>query len=204
MISRAPAISRTTPAPGYRASSTVGKLTEQGPLSHWRRRFEAERLAGLEDRPRPGRPLVYGHDQRLRIVATVTQEPPDPASHWSHRQLATRWPTSASPPPRSAGSSPTSTSSPTGCAAGSPAPMTPPSGSARLMSAGCTCCRRPTRWCCRWMRRPESVPAAAPGRPSRLPPAARPAKSTSTSAMAPRPCWLRWTCTAAGSSKPPT
>jgi transposase len=60
----------------------------QHTVSHWRRRFEAERLAGLEDRPRPGRPLVYGHDQRLRIVATVTQQPPDPASHWSHRQLA--------------------------------------------------------------------------------------------------------------------
>jgi transposase len=60
----------------------------QHTVSHWRHRFEAERLAGLEDRPRPGRPLVYGHDQRLRIVATVTQQPPDPASHWSHSQLA--------------------------------------------------------------------------------------------------------------------
>ena len=57
-------------------------------VAQWRRRFEAERLAGLEDRQRPGRPLVYGHDDRLRIVAQVTQEPPDPASHWSHAQLA--------------------------------------------------------------------------------------------------------------------
>jgi hypothetical protein len=32
MISRAPAISGTTPAPGHRASSTVGKIAEQGPL----------------------------------------------------------------------------------------------------------------------------------------------------------------------------
>jgi transposase len=54
----------------------------------WRRRFEHERLAGLADRPRSGRPPVYGHDQRLRLVATVTQTPPDPASHWSHSQLA--------------------------------------------------------------------------------------------------------------------
>jgi transposase len=61
----------------------------QHTVAHWRHRFEAERLAGLEDRPRPGRPLVYGHDQRLRILATVTQQPPDPASHWSHSQLAT-------------------------------------------------------------------------------------------------------------------
>ena len=28
------------------------------------------------------------HRGRLRIVATVTQTPPDPASHWSHSQLA--------------------------------------------------------------------------------------------------------------------
>jgi transposase len=61
----------------------------QHTVAHWRHRFEAERLAGLEDRPRSGRPLVYGHDQRLRIVATVTQQPPDPSSHWSHSQLAT-------------------------------------------------------------------------------------------------------------------
>jgi transposase len=57
-------------------------------VAQWRHRFEAERLAGLQDRKRPGRPPVYGHDQRLRIVATVTQQPPDPASHWSHSQLA--------------------------------------------------------------------------------------------------------------------
>jgi transposase len=57
-------------------------------VAHWRHRFQAERLAGLTDRKRPGRPLVYDHDQRLRIVATVTQQPPDPASHWSHSQLA--------------------------------------------------------------------------------------------------------------------
>jgi transposase len=57
-------------------------------VAQWRRRFETERLAGLQDRKRPGRPLVYDHDQRLRIVATVTQTPPDPASHWSHSQLA--------------------------------------------------------------------------------------------------------------------
>jgi transposase len=57
-------------------------------VAHWRRRFESERLAGLQDRKRSGRPLVYDHDQRLRIVAQVTQQPPDPASHWSHAQLA--------------------------------------------------------------------------------------------------------------------
>jgi transposase len=72
--------------PNRQIATLVGM--NQHTVSHWRHRFEAERLAGLEDRPRPGRPLVYGHDQRLRIVATVTQQPPGPASHWSHSQLA--------------------------------------------------------------------------------------------------------------------
>lgn len=58
-------------------------------VSIWRRRFDQERLAGVDDRPRSGRPPVFGHDDRLKIVATVTTVPPDPASHWSHSQLAT-------------------------------------------------------------------------------------------------------------------
>ncbi|MCA1704069.1 MAG: IS630 family transposase [Actinobacteria bacterium] len=54
----------------------------------WRKRFTTERLAGLEDRPRSGRPRKYGHDERLRIVATATSTRPEHASHWSHSLLA--------------------------------------------------------------------------------------------------------------------
>src|SRR4051794_10180101 len=72
------------------ANRQIGRLVGMDPdrVGSWRRRFERERLAGLVDRPRSGRPPVYGHDERLRLVATVTQTPPDPASHWSHSQLA--------------------------------------------------------------------------------------------------------------------
>lgn len=54
----------------------------------WRSRFRDHRLEGLRDAPRPGRPLVYDHDARLRIVKTVTEDPPDPESHWSMRRVA--------------------------------------------------------------------------------------------------------------------
>ena len=54
----------------------------------WRKRFELERLAGLEDRPRSGRPRVYDHDARVRIVATATSTKPEWASQWSHSLLA--------------------------------------------------------------------------------------------------------------------
>ncbi|MBK5228215.1 MAG: IS630 family transposase [Actinobacteria bacterium] len=60
-------------------ADTVGK---------WRSRFAQQRLAGLEDQRRPGRPLVYNHDQRLKIIKTVTETPPEPASHWSGQQIA--------------------------------------------------------------------------------------------------------------------
>jgi transposase-like protein len=76
--------------PNRQIATLVGM--NQHTVAHWRRRFEGERLAGLEDRPRPGRPLVYGHDRRLRILATVTQQPPVPASHWSHSTFPERSP----------------------------------------------------------------------------------------------------------------
>ena len=57
-------------------------------VGQWRRRFERDRLAGLDDAPRSGRPRVYGHDERLAVVAKATTERPSVESHWSHRLLA--------------------------------------------------------------------------------------------------------------------
>src|SRR5215216_4627357 len=81
-------------------------------VAQWRRRFETERLAGLQDRKRPGRPLVYDHDQRLRLVATVTRQPPTRPATGVTPSWPRNWPTWGSPPPRSAGSWPTWISSP--------------------------------------------------------------------------------------------
>ncbi|MBA2472145.1 MAG: IS630 family transposase [Pseudonocardiales bacterium] len=54
----------------------------------WRGRFRREGLPGLSDRPRSGRPPVYGIADQLLIVATVTQQTPQVDSHWTHRALA--------------------------------------------------------------------------------------------------------------------
>lgn len=56
----------------------------------WRRRYQAEGLAGLEDEERSGRRPTYGHDDVLLLVKTVTEEPPEPASHWTMEALAAR------------------------------------------------------------------------------------------------------------------
>ncbi len=56
-------------------------------VGRWRRKFAERGMPGLKDDPRPGGPPTYGHDDVLKIVAKVTESPPDPASHWSHSQL---------------------------------------------------------------------------------------------------------------------
>lgn len=59
-------------------------------VSKWRLRFCREGLEGLDERPRPGRPPVYDHDDRLKILKTVTETPPDPEAQWSGRLIAER------------------------------------------------------------------------------------------------------------------
>lgn len=54
----------------------------------WRRRFIRERLAGLEDWPRPGKPRQYTDADRLRVIETACTRKPEGETHWSVRTLA--------------------------------------------------------------------------------------------------------------------
>ncbi len=63
------------------------KMSEEY-VSVWRQRFECDRVAGLDDKPRSGRPRKYGHDDRLKVVETVTSRRPEVESQWSHRLIA--------------------------------------------------------------------------------------------------------------------
>lgn len=56
----------------------------------WRRRFEADRLAGLRDAPRPGRTPTYSRADRDRVIALTLEPPPDGTTHWSARRIAKR------------------------------------------------------------------------------------------------------------------
>jgi transposase len=56
----------------------------------WRRRFEAERLDGLADAPRPGRTPTYGRAVRDRVIALTLEPPPEGVTHWSARRMAAR------------------------------------------------------------------------------------------------------------------
>ena len=58
-------------------------------VSKWRSRFLTERLEGLTDHPRPGRPRTISDEQvEAVITATLEQAPPGGDTHWSTRSMA--------------------------------------------------------------------------------------------------------------------
>ena len=63
---------------------------DQHQVGLWRKRFLAEGLDGLDDRPRPGRPRRIGHDERMKLAAVATSEKDedDPVAMWTYPDLA--------------------------------------------------------------------------------------------------------------------
>ena len=57
-------------------------------ISRLRRRFVEDGLAGLDDKPRSGRPTTITARKRARVVAMTLKPPGAGLSHWSSRELA--------------------------------------------------------------------------------------------------------------------
>ena len=76
-------------ADGLRTGEVADRLgVHRNTVAKWRRRFEAERLDGLVDEPRPGQPRTIS-DQKVDEVITKTLESaPKDATHWSTRSMA--------------------------------------------------------------------------------------------------------------------
>ena len=54
----------------------------------WRNRFAADRLEGLLDEPRPGRPRTVSDAQVEEVIVKTLESTPRDATHWSTRSMA--------------------------------------------------------------------------------------------------------------------
>lgn len=56
----------------------------------WRQRFVQNRTAGLSELPRSGAPRRITDDKIQQLITTTLETKPEPATHWSTRQMAQR------------------------------------------------------------------------------------------------------------------
>jgi len=73
------------------SNRAIGELVDlhYNQVGMWRARYEEFGLAGLEDEERPGRPVIYDHDDVLLLVKLVTEDPPAGTARWTMESLAT-------------------------------------------------------------------------------------------------------------------
>ena len=67
-------------------AQTVGATKQM--VSIWARKYRENGVAGLEDKPIPGRPVAISGAERARITALACSDAPEGHGQWSLRLLA--------------------------------------------------------------------------------------------------------------------
>ena len=57
-------------------------------VRRWRARFAEQRLDGLLDEPRPGKPRTITDEQVEEVIVKTLESTPKDATHWSTRSMA--------------------------------------------------------------------------------------------------------------------
>jgi transposase-like protein len=70
------------------ASVSTRLEVSRGTVSKWRSSFQADRLEGLSDEPRPGRPRVISDKAVEAVIVKTLEESPGEDTHWSTRSMA--------------------------------------------------------------------------------------------------------------------
>ncbi|MDD5697275.1 MAG: IS630 family transposase [Victivallaceae bacterium] len=76
-------------ADGLKGSELAGKFNIMpNTVTEYRKRFIAEGLKSLDDKPRSGRPPIYGREIGEKILAKLDEKPPSGMSRWDGGSLA--------------------------------------------------------------------------------------------------------------------
>jgi transposase len=76
-------------AQGLKNTEIAERLGVTRPMvTKWRNRFAADRLDGLIDEPRPGRPRTVTDAQVEAVIVKTLESTPKDATHWSTRSMA--------------------------------------------------------------------------------------------------------------------
>ena len=76
-------------AEGLQSKEVAGRLgVHEHTVGKWRRRFVKDRIEGLTDEYRPGRPRTVSDEQVAQVIERTLQSTPKGATHWSIRGVA--------------------------------------------------------------------------------------------------------------------